>query len=118
MPYQNFPNYSPLRGTGRPKNRRYRMRSAQLGDGYEQLTEAGLNDEMFEVMPEWRALDKADRDVIAAFLAEHKSITPFNFTLEGGETVLVRTLSWTDVVGDGDLWSVTAELKRVYRADG
>ncbi|MEQ6281129.1 MULTISPECIES: phage tail protein [Kluyvera] len=64
------------------------IRTAQFGDGYKQVTGAGINDETFSYEYSFTGKPETVRE-IHAFLRRHKTKS-FSFTPPGGELTLWR----------------------------
>ena len=64
------------------------IRTAQFGDGYKQVTGAGINDETFSYEYSFTGKTETVRE-IHAFLRRHKTKS-FSFTPPGGELTLWR----------------------------
>lgn len=114
MPFDTFtPPIPPSPGTSIAK--RPRLYEAEFGDGYTQVTRAGLNHIKRKISLEWEVLLPADADSIDDFLTEKGGDTPFWYTPSNAPAAIKWTCKEWDVRRlENGLRSVSCEFEESF----
>lgn len=90
-----------------------KVNAVSFGDGYEQVSSVGINNEHVS----WQVTKtayKEEIDAIRKFLVDHKGVTPF-YAKIAGETKTYRT---DGTIGQphqsGNVWQISFNLKQVF----
>lgn len=103
--------WSPLNGPTADLS--YRTRSAQFGDGYEQVVSDGINSEK-QVWPLTFTGKWDDMAPIIAFLREHKADRSFKWINPFSELGLYRASQLKPTALDFDTWTITVTFTTAY----
>lgn len=101
--------------TGSKNKPEIKLKKADFGDGYSQITRDGLNHIRQVYSLTWDKLTRADAEAIEAFLVEQGGDTPFYYQLTSSSPTLKWTCEeWEVEYLSAGLAGITATLRQSF----
>lgn len=96
--------------------KKFRVRRAQFGDGYDQVIADGINNVTQEWPLTFAGLTKTEAQAIASFLDSHAGATSFYWTPPLGSQGLYRASEYTVTPVSGDIYTIAVTFTQAFNA--
>ena len=112
-----FPPSAPNPTYGARKNSAPNIRIAQFGDGYQQRSTFGINQNLKIYQFTWQNISETDSDVIETFLDDRAGVENFDYT-PAGESSSKKMIctSWNKTIPYLNRATITAVFEEVAEA--
>ena len=112
-----FPPSAPNPTYGTTKNSAPNIRIAQFGDGYQQRSTSGINQNLKVYNFTWRNISESDSDLIEDFLDARAGVENFDYT-PAGESASKKMIcrEWDKTIPYLNRATITAKFEEVAEA--